>query len=141
MTGGTDFPQQQWLRAAPPEVRMSADKLEQTRRWLDPSAGDGRYRVVIVRNGKLVAEWNHNLDRGERLGIASAAKSIFSCMLGIAVDEGKIASADSRVVDYYPEAMDVPDGEGPKPGRHARPKDRDITFRQPKRVPAEVSGS
>lgn len=130
MTGGTNFPQQQWLHAAPAEVGMSADKLDQTRHWLDENAGDRRYRVVVVRDGKLVAEWNHRIGRDERLGMASAAKSIFSCMLGIAIDEGKIASADARVLDYYPEAMEVPEGEGPKPGRHARPKDRDITFRQ-----------
>jgi CubicO group peptidase (beta-lactamase class C family) len=50
-------------------------------------------------------------------------------MLGIAVAEGMITSADDKVVDYYPEMMDVPEGQGPKPGRFAREKDRDITFR------------
>ncbi|KKM13248.1 hypothetical protein LCGC14_1718140, partial [marine sediment metagenome] len=40
------------------------------------------------------------------------------------------ASADARGVDYYPRMMDVPEGTGPKPGRFARDKDRNITFRQ-----------
>jgi len=34
------------------------------------------------------------------------------------------------LVDYYPEAMDVPQGEGPKEGRYVFEKDRQITFRQ-----------
>jgi CubicO group peptidase (beta-lactamase class C family) len=65
-----------------------------------------------------------------KLPLASAAKSIFSCILGIAIDEGKLPSADAKIFNYYPEAMDVPEGEGPKAGRHAFEKDRNITFRQ-----------
>jgi CubicO group peptidase (beta-lactamase class C family) len=50
--------------------------------------------------------------------------------LGIAVAEGRIPSQDAPVVDYYPEMMDVEEGSGPKPGRYAFGKDRDVTFRQ-----------
>ena len=64
------------------------------------------------------------------LPIASAAKSVFSCILGIAIQEGKIPSADAKISDFYPEAMDVSAGEGPKPERYAFQKDRAITFRQ-----------
>ena len=51
-------------------------------------------------------------------------------MLGIAVAEGKIPSQDAKVLDYYPEMMDVGMAEGPKPGRYAFEKDKDVTFRQ-----------
>jgi CubicO group peptidase (beta-lactamase class C family) len=94
------------------------------------AAGDQPYRVVIVRGGRLVAEWYQGVDRDEQLRMASATKSIFSSMLAIAISDGKIESADARLVDYYPEAMDVPEGEGPKPGRYVFPKDRAVTFRQ-----------
>jgi len=43
---------------------------------------------------------------------------------------GQLGPPDDKVVDYYPELMDVPEGKGPKPGRFAKPEDRDITFRQ-----------
>ena len=66
----------------------------------------------------------------KHLSLASAAKSIFSCILGIAIEEGKIQSADDKVINYYPEAFNVQEGEGPKPGRYAFEKDREITFRQ-----------
>ena len=51
-------------------------------------------------------------------------------MLGIAVSEGKIPTLDARVVDYYPEMMEVKEGEGPKEERYAFEEDREITFRQ-----------
>ena len=60
----------------------------------------------------------------------SASKSVFSSILGIAIDEGRISSVDARLTDYYPEAMDVPEGEGPKNGRYAFDKDHAITLRQ-----------
>lgn len=124
------FPKRSWETAAPMEAEFNPEKLNEARLWLDKHMGDKPYRFVIVRSGRLVIEWNHNIDRDKRLPIASAAKSIYSNVLGIVVDEGKIPSVDARVYDYYPEMMDVPEGEGPKPGRYAFEKDRHITFRQ-----------
>jgi len=124
------FPGEEWELADPQEVGMSAEKLDEAARWLEDGAAGQAYRTVVIRQGRLVAEWQQGVALGEQLPLASAGKSMFSCMLGIAVEEGKIASPDDRVVDYYPEMMDVPDGKGPKPGRFAKPEDRDITFRQ-----------
>jgi len=98
---------------------LNPRKLEAAKRWLDNLAGQKRYRVAIIRSGRLVAEWNHGVARNARIPFASAAKSVFSCMLGINIQEGKIPSADARIIDFYPEALDVPDGEGPKVGRFA----------------------
>jgi len=124
------FPGDDWERADPEEAGFAADGLEETREWLAERAGQAPYRAVIVRGGRLVAEWQQGVETDECHGLASAAKSVYSCMLGIAVAEGKVGSADDKVVDYYPEMMDVPEGKGPKPGRFAKPEDRDITFRQ-----------
>jgi CubicO group peptidase (beta-lactamase class C family) len=124
------FPDEQWDRVQPEDVGMSGDGLEDARRWLEQEAGEQPYRAVVVRGGRIVAEWRQGVEEDDRLPMASAGKSLFSSVLGIAVGEGRIAGADDRVVDYYPEMMDVPDGLGPKPGRFAKPEDRDITFRQ-----------
>ncbi|MHC4480465.1 MAG: serine hydrolase domain-containing protein [Planctomycetota bacterium] len=51
-------------------------------------------------------------------------------MLGTAIAEGKIGSVDDRLIDYFPEFMDVPEGRGPKPGRYAKPEDAAITLCQ-----------
>lgn len=127
------YPNPDWQWRTPAEAGFDPAKLETAKQWLDEQARqqeNGRYRVVIVRGGYLVAEWNHGVDADEQLWLASAAKSIFSSMLGIAIQEGVIPSADEKVVAIYPEMMDVPEGTGPKPGRYAFEKDRDITFRQ-----------
>jgi CubicO group peptidase (beta-lactamase class C family) len=119
----TVFPGTQWEEKEPGEVGIAEGGLKEL------SEGT-RHRIAIVRNGYLVAEWCEDVEADERLWLASAAKSVYSCVLGIAVAEGKIESADAKVIDYYPEMMDVPEGEGPKPGRFAAEKDREITFRQ-----------
>lgn len=124
------YPGTEWARISPDQAGIDPEKLDGAKRWLDDRVEEGRYRVAIVRGGRLVAEWNHCVERDEQLWLASAAKSIFSCILGIAIVEGKIPSADAKIVDYYPEAMDVPESEGPKPGRYAFEKNRAITFRQ-----------
>jgi len=124
------YPGEEWECADPVEAGVAADGLEETREWLAERAGETPYRAVIVRGGRLVAEWQQGIGTHDRPDLASAAKSVYSCMLGIAVAEGKVGSAADKVVDYYPQMMDVPEGKGPKPGRFAKPEDRDITFRQ-----------
>jgi len=127
---GAVYPQQTWPSKDPQEMGLDAAKLQAAHVWLEENVADKRYSVAVVRGGYLLAEWHHGVDPDARQGMASAAKSFFSCMLGIAVAEGKIKSPDDRVVDYYPEMMDVPEGTGPKEGRYAFEKDREITFRQ-----------
>jgi len=119
-----------WERIAPAEAGFDPAKLDKVRMWLDEHSGPQGYRFVVVRGGRIVVEWNRNVPRDRLLPIASAAKSIYSNVLGIVVAEGRLPSADARVVDFFPEMMDVPEGQGPKPGRHAFEKDRRITFRQ-----------
>ena len=124
------YPEKEWDYLSPKDAGLDEKKLDRARAYMDQNCGDKGYRVVVLRGGKVTVEWNKTIGRNEKLGLASAAKSIFSCILAIAVREGKIASPDARLVDYYPEAVDVPPGEGPKEGRYAFPEDREITFRQ-----------
>jgi CubicO group peptidase (beta-lactamase class C family) len=159
------YPEEHWLKTSADEAGFNPGELYLAKNWLDERVKNSRYRVVIIRGGRLVANWNHGFESKKKrlfkypfkpfisifrylrknnrsryqnsgranhiqLPLASAAKSIFSCILGIAIAEGKLPSADARLADYYPEAMDVPEGKGPKPGRYAFEKDRDITFRQ-----------
>jgi CubicO group peptidase (beta-lactamase class C family) len=119
-----------WQQADPEAVGLDADALAGAAAWIESAAGTAPYRVVVVRYGCIVAEWCSGMAPEQRLGMASATKSLYSCILGIAVAEGRIGSTDDRLIDYFPEFMDVPDGRGPKPGRFAKPEDRDITFRQ-----------
>ena len=123
------FPDAQWTEASPEAVGLDSARLEAARQWQDQGAEGRPRRVAVVRRGQLAAHWCSGIEADQPRAIASAAKSVFSCMLGIAIDEGMIGSADDKVVEYYPEMMDVPEGAGPKEGRFARPKDAAITFR------------
>lgn len=124
------YPGSTWEVVAPQAADFDEARFAAARSWQVAQAADRSYRAMVVRGGQVVASWQQGSAAADYVQLASAAKSVFSCMLAIAIEEGKIASADAPVVDVYPEMMDVPEGCGPKPGRYAFPKDRAITFRQ-----------
>lgn len=124
------FPNKSWDQLNPVKAGFDPGKLGAIKNWLDDQPVYKPYRIVLIRHGYLVAEWNRSIGREERQNLASASKSIFSCILGVAIEEGVIGSADDLLEDYYPEAFDVPDGYGPKPGRFVFEKDHAITLRQ-----------
>ena len=123
------FPRGDWEMAPASDVGMNPAKLDRAKAWFDWKFEDQDYRVAVVRSGYLVAEWAQRIAPDQKIRIASANKSLLSSMLGIAIAEGKIGSADDAAIDYYPEMMDVPEGEGPKEGRYAFEVNRGITLR------------
>ena len=104
-------------------------RLDSARAYLDSAGNDQPYRVVVVRDGVVIAEWNQGVDPDEHRDLASAAKSIFSSVMGVVVEEGKLASPDVLIKDVYPLALTIKENEGPKPGRYVFEKDHAITFR------------
>jgi len=123
------FPEKQWAHKPPEDLGFSSDGLAVAESWYRDLAGERGFQIAVARYGYIVAEWRQGVRADRRFPQASAAKSYYSCLLGIAVEEGRLPSPDARVVDYYPEMMDVPEGTGPKEGRYAFEKDREITFR------------
>ncbi|MBN1563687.1 MAG: serine hydrolase, partial [Anaerolineae bacterium] len=125
------YPVPIWDHWSPAAAGFDPLKMVAAKQWLEAQAKPTKtpYRIVIVRGGKIVVEWEYITSRGAMLELKSAAKSVFATILGMAILDGKIGSVNDRVVDYYPEMMDVPKGCGPKPGRYAFEKDRAITFR------------
>lgn len=124
------WPSNDWQESAPEELGFDRAKLAEAGRYQANIAGDQPYRILIVRHGKIAAEWNFRTDPTSQADQASASKSTFSSILGIAIREGVIKSENDRVSDYYPEMLDVAQGEGPKDGRYAFPENDSITFRQ-----------
>jgi CubicO group peptidase (beta-lactamase class C family) len=124
------FPGREWEIRPAEDLGFDAAKLQAARTSLVEQAGpNGCYRVCVIRRGFIAVEWHAGIERDTPRGIASAQKSLYSCLLGIAISEGKIPSLDARAADYYPEMLDVPEGRGPKPGRSNKPEDAEITFR------------
>ena len=124
------WPGDDWQVAEPEELGLDREKLAEAGRFQAADAGDRPYRILTARHGKIAAEWIFRVDPLEKAPQASASKSTFSSVLGIAVQEGVIKSENDRVAHYYPEMLDIALGQGPKEGRHAFPDNDGITFRQ-----------
>jgi CubicO group peptidase (beta-lactamase class C family) len=124
------WPGKEWEVSEPEELGFNREKLAEAGRYQSEIAVDQPYRILIARYGKIAAEWIFRSDPTAQAHQASASKSTFSSILGIAIQEGVIKSENDRVADYYPEMLDVAPGEGPKEGRYAFPENDQITFKQ-----------
>lgn len=124
------FPGKDWERMAPSDAGITESGADGVRSWLKSIDTGQAWRLCIVRSGYLIAEWGRGIPGDQQVSQASIDKSFISSLLGIAIDEGKIDGLDAKVVDYFPEMMDVPQGLGPREDRYAFEKDRSITFRQ-----------
>jgi len=124
------WPGKEWQVAEPEELGLDRTKLAEAGRYQAVIAENNPYRILVARHGKIAAEWNFRSDPFVKAPQASASKSTYSSVLGIAIQEGVIPSENDRVADYYPEMLDIAPGEGPKEGRHAFPDNAEITFRQ-----------
>ncbi|WP_337101260.1 serine hydrolase domain-containing protein [Paenibacillus sp. YIM B09110] len=55
--------------------------------------------VIVLHNGETAAEWyEHGADTMGSL--YSCTKSVLSCLIGMAIDEGRIGSVDDPISDY-----------------------------------------
>ncbi|MCH7594503.1 MAG: serine hydrolase [Chloroflexi bacterium] len=125
------YPGAEWERGDTEALGFDPVRLADLGDWQAGQAGDSPYRLLIVRYGRIAAEWHGGgMGPDDLQGQASASKSTYSTVLGIAIAEGVIGSADDPVADYYPEFLDVSPEEGPKENRYAFPENAGITFRQ-----------
>ena len=71
-----------------------------------PSLREMRQVVLIVKNGKLIAE-RHSEDRtaNDLVTSWSVAKSFTSALLGAAVDEGYLIGLDQELGDFLPSGV------------------------------------
>ena len=89
-----DFP-----RGEPAELGIDKGALERLRRRSQEADSDA---VVIVKDGRLVADWDFGRDRNP-IEAMSMTKSIVNLAIGRLVDQGRITSLDQPVRDFYPE--------------------------------------
>jgi CubicO group peptidase (beta-lactamase class C family) len=79
------------------------------------------HSLIIVKDGKLVfeeyfpgekfnlAQWTGEtgFDQNDTHNLCSVTKSFTSAILGIAMDQGFIHSVDQKVIDFFPEYIDL----------------------------------
>ncbi len=86
---------------------MSAEGLSQTRDWIEEKTKETPYGCMILRNGKIAAEWYGGGYSTEGLfEIGSIRKSFNSALIGIGIKEGKI-DLHVRAVDTWPEITEI----------------------------------
>jgi CubicO group peptidase (beta-lactamase class C family) len=62
------------------------------------------HQVVVVRNGRVVLDVAfYPFSRGLPHNIASIGKMVTATLIGIAIDEGYIASVDEPVLEFFPD--------------------------------------
>ena len=72
--------------------------------YRDAEALPRLYSILVVKNGKLVAEKYFNAGGIDTPTlIQSAAKSIFSAFVGLAHREGCLPDLDAKIMDFFPE--------------------------------------
>ncbi|UCC84184.1 MAG: serine hydrolase [Gemmatimonadota bacterium] len=113
-----------WETASLADVGMDPASLENLMNRLRDTPRHLVHGIVIVVNNKLVFEeyfsgFTHptygevpvTYHRERKHCLSSVAKSVTATLLGIAIGEGFIASADERVFDFFPELADLDVGQ------------------------------
>lgn len=60
--------------------------------------------IVVLKNGKTLYEnYFNGYTAAKAVHVASVTKSIFSGLMGIAIDNGYIKSIDQKVLDFFPD--------------------------------------
>jgi len=79
------------------------------------------YSLLVVKDGYLIAEDYFNQGSLDQIALLqSASKSYLSALVGVALDQGCLASIDQKMVDFFPELA----------GQITDPRKNQITIQQ-----------
>jgi len=93
-----------WQTSTPEEQGMDSAKLEEMMEFIKEQGLDID-SVVVVRSGYIVLDEYPNREYGREYvhPLYSVKKSVFSALIGIAIQEGFSESVDQKVEDFFPE--------------------------------------
>ncbi len=98
---GEYWPTNGWRISTPEAHGMDSEKLAA---FVEAAVNSGRFKsFVIVRDGYIVAEKYFGIKPDKRQRVYSVTKSVVSTLFGIAMEEGKIESVDTKVLDCFPD--------------------------------------
>jgi len=89
---------------------MNREKMKELESLIGREYGNISGLVALKGGDKLYEGYFNGYSGGNALHVYSVTKSVFSGLIGIAVDEGRIESVDQRVLDFFPDYA-VPKGE------------------------------
>lgn len=90
----------QWATVAPAAAGFDPAALSAA---VTTAVADRSVGVVVLRHGEIAAEaYAPEWDPAKAFQLASAAKSVLSVLIGIAIDQGYIKGVDQSVSDFIP---------------------------------------
>ena len=99
------IPGDDWEVSTPEEQGLDPDLIAEL--YYNASKLETLYGLLVVKNGRLIAEGYFNEGSVEQKAfMASATKSFTSALVGIALDQGCLSSLDQKMIDFFPEFAD-----------------------------------
>lgn len=97
------WPTAGWRTSTPEEQGVDSQQLLRVLQRID-DAGMNVRSLTVIRNGYVVLEATYQPFRAdEPYPVASVTKSVIGTLIGIAVQEGKLASIRAPVLSFFPE--------------------------------------
>lgn len=89
---------------------MNQEKIKELEKTIDSDYGN-TVALIVQKNGARVYEnYFNGFAAEDAIHVFSVTKSIFSALIGIAIDQGHIKSVDQKVLEFFPDYA-VPAGE------------------------------
>lgn len=99
------LPADDWMVSTPAEQGL--DPLLVAALYLNATGLSNLYGLLVVKNGQLIAEGYFNEGAIDQLSARqSVTKSYTSALVGIALDQGYLASVDQKMMEFFPEFAD-----------------------------------
>jgi CubicO group peptidase (beta-lactamase class C family) len=96
------WPTAGWRSSTPEAQSMDSGLLAEMIEDISAN-GTSIHSVLVIRNGYLVTEaYFHPYTRDTKVHIQSVTKSVIGALIGKAIGDGYIKSADEKLVDFYP---------------------------------------
>ncbi|MCP4005986.1 MAG: serine hydrolase [bacterium] len=93
-----------WQTAAPEEVGLEQERLEELVRALIAGEGGVMHSLLIAKDGRMVLEeYFHGFGPEDLHIVQSCTKSIAAFLVGLAIDRGAIAGVSAPVLDFFPD--------------------------------------
>jgi CubicO group peptidase (beta-lactamase class C family) len=93
-----------WQTEKPSEVGIDPEAVDSTVNAILSGVAGTVHSFLVVRDGRLVVEeYFHGWKADDLHRIASCTKSISSLLVGIAIDQGRIAGVEVPLLDFFPE--------------------------------------
>jgi hypothetical protein len=101
----TPLVREEWPVSTPQEQGLDSRLVAEM--YLNAAELETLYSLLVIKNGFLVAEDYFNegsVDQKDRL--QSVTKSFTSALVGIAIEQGYLSSADQKMLEFFPEISD-----------------------------------